>query len=163
MGSDLWSPCRGPPGIGKTRLVRESVSAATSRGFEVISTYCESHTREISFHVISRLLRAVFGIGGLTTEAARMRVRAAAPNTDAEDLLLLDELLGIRDTDMPLPEISPDARRAGGSSSSSTLFRWVGRTPPVYVIEGRTLDRRRQRIDAHRFRRPPSSICGQRC
>ena len=124
----------GPPGIGKTRLVRESVSAATSRGFEVISTYCESHTREISFHVISRLLRAVFGIGGLTTEAARMRVRAAAPHTDAEDLLLLDELLGIRDTDMPLPEISPDARRRRLIELINTVS--LGRSnPAVYVIE----------------------------
>jgi adenylate cyclase len=124
----------GPPGIGKTRLVRESVSAATSRGFEVFSTYCESHTREISFHVISRLLRAVFGIGGLTPEAARMRVRAAAPHTDAEDLLLLDELLGIRDTDMPLPDISPDARRRRLIELINTVS--LGRSnPAVYVIE----------------------------
>jgi len=124
----------GPPGIGKTRLVRESVSAATSRGFEVFSTYCESHTREISFHVISRLLRAVFGIGGLTPEAARLRVRAAAPHADAEDLLLLDELLGIRDTDMPLSDISPDARRRRLIELIKTVSR--GRpNPVVYVIE----------------------------
>jgi len=124
----------GPPGIGKTRLVRESVSAATSRGFEVFSTYCESHTREISFHVISRLLRAVFGVGGLTPEAARVRVRAAAPGTDAEDLLLLDELLGIRDTDMPLPDISPDARRRRLIQLINTVSL-ARPNPAVYVIE----------------------------
>lgn len=124
----------GPPGIGKTRLVREAVSAATSRGFEVFSTYCESHTREISFHVISRLLRAVFGIGGLTPEAARIQVRAGAPHTDAEDLLLLDELLGIRDTDIPLPDISPDARRRRLIELIKTVS--VARpNPAVYVIE----------------------------
>lgn len=124
----------GPPGIGKTRLVRESVSAATSRGFEVFSTYCESHTREISFHVISRLLCAVFGIGGLTPEAARVRVRAAAPHADAEDLLLLDEQLGIRDTDMPLSDISPDAGRRRLIELIKTVS--LGRpNPVVYVIE----------------------------
>lgn len=124
----------GPPGIGKTRLVRESVSAATSRGFEVFSTYCESHTREISFHVISRLLRAVFGVGGLTPEAARVRVRAAAPHTDAEDLLLLDELLGIRDIDMPVPDISPDARRRRLIQLINTVSL-ARPNPAVYVIE----------------------------
>ncbi|OBH58455.1 hypothetical protein A5686_24230 [Mycobacterium sp. E2479] len=124
----------GPPGIGKTRLVREAVSAATSRGFEVFSTYCESHTREISFHVISRLLRAVFGLGGLTPQAARMRVRAAVPHTDAEDLLLLDELLGIRDTDMLAPDISPDARRRRLIELINAVS--LGRAKPaVYVIE----------------------------
>ncbi|OBI75598.1 hypothetical protein A9X01_04645 [Mycobacterium asiaticum] len=124
----------GPPGVGKTRLVRESVSAAETRGFEVFSTYCESHTREISFHVISRLLRAIFGIGGLTSEAARMRVGAAAPQVDAEDLLLLDELLGIRDTDIPLPDISPDARRRRLIELIKAVLR--GRpSPAVYVVE----------------------------
>ena len=134
MGSDHVVTVSGPPGVGKTRLVRESVTAATSRGFEVFSTYCESHTREISFHVISRLLRAVFGIGGLTPEAARTQVREAAPHTDAEDLLLLDELLGIRDTDMPLPDISPDARRRRLIELIKAVS--LGRpNPAVYVIE----------------------------
>ena len=66
----------GLPGIGKTRLIRESMAAATSRSCQVFSTYCESHTREISFHVISRLLRTMFGIGGLSMEEARSRVRS---------------------------------------------------------------------------------------
>ncbi|OBH62808.1 hypothetical protein A5685_22790 [Mycobacterium colombiense] len=124
----------GPPGIGKTRLVREAVSVATRLGFEVFSTYCESHTREISFRAISRLLRAVFGIRGLAPGAARMRVRAAAPHAGAEDLLLLDELLGIRDTDMPVPDISPDARRRRLIELISTVS--LGRpNPAVYVVE----------------------------
>ena len=88
----------GAPGIGKTRLVRESVATAQGRGFEAFFTYCESHTREVSFHVISRLLRAVFGIGGLTPEEARSRVRRDIPDAGAEDLLLLDDMLGIRDS-----------------------------------------------------------------
>ncbi|WP_179468823.1 adenylate/guanylate cyclase domain-containing protein [Mycolicibacterium vinylchloridicum] len=133
-GSGSVVTVSGPPGIGKTRLVRESVAAATGRGFEIFSTYCESHTREISFQVVSRLLRAMFGIGSLPTGAARMRVRAAAPRADAEDLLLLDELLGIRDTEMALPDIGPDAwrRRLIELINTVSLAR---SNPAVYVIE----------------------------
>ena len=40
----------GPAGIGKSRLVRETVALAKSRGVEVFSAFCESHTREIPFH-----------------------------------------------------------------------------------------------------------------
>jgi adenylate cyclase len=124
----------GPPGIGKTRLVRESVSAATSDGCQVFTTYCESHTREISFHVISRLLRTVFGIGGLTPEEARPRVRSGIDQASDEDLLLLDELLGIRDADVPLSDISPDARRRRLIELINSVS--LARTAPaVYVIE----------------------------
>ena len=42
----------GPPGIGKSRLIRESAAIAAARGVEVFSTYCESHTRDIPFHAI---------------------------------------------------------------------------------------------------------------
>ena len=42
----------GPPGIGKSRLVRETVATAAARGVEVFSTYCESHASDIPFHVV---------------------------------------------------------------------------------------------------------------
>jgi adenylate cyclase len=124
----------GPPGIGKTRLTHESGLTATRCGFEVFSTYCESHTREISFHVIGRLLRAVFGIGGLTAEAARAQVRTDVTHGSSDDLLLLDELLGIRDAYPPLPEISPDARRRRLIELITTMSE-TRSTPAVYVIE----------------------------
>ena len=55
----------GPPGIGKSRLVREVAAMATARGVEVFSAFCESHASDISFHVVARLLRAamVWGSG----------------------------------------------------------------------------------------------------
>ncbi len=124
----------GRPGVGKTRLARESLATARGRGFEVFVTYCESHTREIAFHVISRLLRAVFDIGGLAAEQAQTRVRSEMPHASAEDLLLLDDLLGVRDSETPLPDISPDARHRRLVDLINTVAL-ARRRPAVYVIE----------------------------
>ena len=52
----------GPPGIGKSRLVREAAAIAAGRGVPVFATYCESHARDIPFHVVARLLRDALGI-----------------------------------------------------------------------------------------------------
>ena len=51
----------GPPGIGKSRLVCEATALARRRGAEVFSTFCESHSADIAFHVVARLLRDVAG------------------------------------------------------------------------------------------------------
>jgi class 3 adenylate cyclase len=37
----------GPPGIGKSRLVRELSAMASARGVEVFTTFCESHTSQV--------------------------------------------------------------------------------------------------------------------
>ena len=48
----------GPPGIGKSRLVREVAAMAADRGVEVFTAFCESHTSQVPFHAVARLLRA---------------------------------------------------------------------------------------------------------
>ena len=63
----------GPPGIGKSRIVRESAALAGSRGVQVFTTYCESHTSDIPFHAVTGLLRA-----GLGVERPRRRGRPGA-------------------------------------------------------------------------------------
>ena len=93
----------GSPGIGKSRLVREVAAIAGRRGVEVFTTFCESHTSQIPFQVVARLLRAATGIEGLDPHAARARIRAQAPDAEPEDLLLFDDLLGIADPDVVLP------------------------------------------------------------
>jgi class 3 adenylate cyclase len=101
----------GPPGIGKSRLVREVSAMAGSRGVQVFTAFCESHTSQVPFHAVARLLRGAFGVEGLDAQTARDQVRDRVPDADPEDLVLFDDLLGIADPDTPLPAIDPDARR----------------------------------------------------
>jgi len=103
----------GPPGIGKSRLVRELSAMASARGVEVFTTFCESHTSQVPFHTVARLSRAAFGVEGLDGQTARDRVRDRVPDADPEDVQLLDDLLGIADPNTALPPIDPDARRRG--------------------------------------------------
>ena len=114
----------GPPGIGKSRVAREAAAAAAGRGVEVYWTFCESHARDISFGVVARLLRAGSGVIDLDGEAARTRAREQVPDATPGDLLLLDDLLGIADPDVPLPAIDPDARRRRLTALVNTRQRW---------------------------------------
>jgi class 3 adenylate cyclase len=124
----------GSPGIGKSRLVREVAAIADGRGVEVFSAFCESHTSQVAFHVAAQLLRAATGVEGLDGQTARDRVRNAVPGADREDLLLLDDLLGIADPNAALPAIDPDARRRRLTAllNAASLAR---ETPAVYVVE----------------------------
>ncbi len=124
----------GPPGIGKSRLVREAAAVAGARGVEVIATHCDSHAADIPFHAVSRLLRTAMHIDDLDAETARARIRDQFADADPDDLLLLDDLLGIRDSAMALPDIASDARRRRLTAlvNSASLAR---REPALYVIE----------------------------
>ena len=124
----------GPPGIGKSRVAREAAALAAGRGVEVFWAFCESHARDIPFHAVTRLLRAGSGVADLDGEAARARVRAQFADADPQDLLLLDDLLGIADPDVPLPQIDPDARRRRLTALINTAS--LARTEPaLFIIE----------------------------
>ena len=92
--------------------VRGHSPMAAERGFEVFTALCESHTSELPFYVVTRLLRGHLRVGrpGRLTRCGRA-FDQRLPDADPEDLLLLDDLLGIRDGETPLPVIDPDARR----------------------------------------------------
>ena len=124
----------GPPGIGKSRLVREVSAMAGSRGVPVFTAFCESHTSQVPFHAVARLLRAAFGVQGLDGQIARDQVRDRVPGADPEDMVLFDDLLGIADPEVALPKIDPDARRRRLTAlvNAASLAR---ETPRVYVIE----------------------------
>jgi class 3 adenylate cyclase len=124
----------GPPGIGKSRAAREAAGLAAGRGAEVFWAFCESHARDIPFHAVRRLLRAVNGIEDLDGPTARARVRDQFPDADAQDLLLLDDLLGIADPEVALPAIDPDARRRRLTALLNTAS--LARTDPaLFIIE----------------------------
>jgi adenylate cyclase len=124
----------GPSGIGKSRLIRETAGIANSRGVPVFITHCESHASEVPFHALARLLRAGMGIAELDAAEARTLVHEQFSDAGGDDLLLLDDLLGIRDTSVSLPDIAPEARRRRLTTliNSRALAR---REPAIYVVE----------------------------
>ena len=124
----------GSPGIGKSRLVREVTAMAAARGVDVFTVFCESHASDIPFYVVARLLRAATGVRGLDNAAARAGVRAQFPDADPEDVLLLEDLLGVADPEVALAKIDPDARRRRLTAlvNAASLAR---KAPAVYVVE----------------------------
>ncbi|MFY9918281.1 MAG: AAA family ATPase [Mycobacterium sp.] len=125
----------GPPGIGKSRAAREAATLAAARDVQVFWGFCESHARDVPFHAVTGLLRAACGVDDLDGEAARAQLRTAVPrDADQDDLLLLDDLLGIADPDVSLPQIDPDARRRRLTALINTTS--LARTEPaLFIIE----------------------------
>ena len=126
----------GPPGIGKSRVAREAAALAARRGVKVFWVFCESHARDVPFHAVTRLLRAGRGIADVDDGVtARARLRYGLPAAaDPQDLLLLDDLLGIADPDVPLPQIDADARRRRLTALINTAA--LSRTQPaLFIVE----------------------------
>jgi adenylate cyclase len=124
----------GAPGIGKSRITREITSRAANLGFDVFTTYCESHTTDVPFHAAAGLLRAATGSTDMDPESARSLVRARYADSGEEDLLLLEDLLGIADPATELPQIDPDARRRRIAAMINTAVL-ARNSPTVYVME----------------------------
>jgi hypothetical protein len=124
----------GSPGIGKSRLVREVAALAGGSGVDVFTVFCESHTSQVPFYAVARLLRAALGVEGLDAQTARERVRARVPDADPEDVLLFHDLLGIADPEVALPKIDPDARgrRLTALVNAASLARTE---PAVFIVE----------------------------
>ena len=113
----------GPAGIGKSRVAREIAALAASRGAEVRWAFCESHARDVPFHLIAQLLRVV-----------RDQLHAQSPDADPQDLLLLDDLLGLVEPGVAIPQIDPDARRRRLTALINTAS--LARSDPaVYIVE----------------------------
>ncbi len=124
----------GAPGIGKSRVAREAAVVAAGRGVEVVWVFCESHTQDVPFYAATRFLRAGSGIADLDAATARARLRAVMPEADPQDLLLLDDILGVGDPGSPGPRIDPDARRRRLTALVNTAS--LARTQPaLYIIE----------------------------
>ena len=140
----------GPPGIGKSRAAREAAALAASRGVEVFWAFCESHAGDIPFHVVAQMLRAGIGVADLDGDAARMRVRARVPDADPQDLLLLDDLLGIADPERAAAPDRPGCAAAPVDRDDQRRVAGAHRTGAVRH-RGCALDRWGQRVDAGRL------------
>ena len=105
-----------------------------ARVVEMFTAFCESHTSQVPFHAVARLLRATTGVEGLDGQTARDRVRDRIPDADPEDLVLFDDLLGIARPECGLPAIDPDARRRRLTALVNATSL-ASQTPAVYVIE----------------------------
>ncbi|MBE1548982.1 adenylate cyclase [Mycobacterium sp. OAS707] len=123
----------GPPGIGKSRFVGESTALARS-GADVHVAYCEAHAEDIAFHAVANLLRTACGLIDLPDVVARQEIRSQFRGADEDDLLLLDDLLGVADRESAMPDIDPDARRRRLTALLTNALQSRPR-PTIYVIE----------------------------
>ena len=104
----------GPPGLGKSRLLREFTAIAASRGADIVVARCEAHTSTLAFRALSRLLRAMFKVEGLDAGEAREHATEQCRGLlgpHSADAQILFEAMGIADATAPHLQVSADARR----------------------------------------------------
>ncbi|MCV7069185.1 AAA family ATPase [Mycolicibacterium rufum] len=123
----------GAPGVGKSRLVEEFCRRAGAAGAAVVLTGCDAHSMPVAFRALSRTLRAMFGIDGLSAHEARERITARLPmrSTDAQ---ILFDAMGLTDASWPALHVGADGRR---HRLAETMRRFVRRhrEPVVVVVE----------------------------
>ena len=108
----------GAPGLGKSRLIGEFTAIAARRGAEVVVARCESHTSRLPFRALSRFLRALFKVDGLTDAEAREHIVTqyngllAPASADAH---VLFDAMAIADGNAPALQVSVDAGAADWS------------------------------------------------
>ena len=125
----------GPPGIGKSRLVREVSAMAVAGGVDVFTAFCESHTSQVPFHAVARLLRAATGVDGLDGQSRpRPSARPSLLTPTLRTCCCLMTCWASPIPNTPLPAIDPDARRRRLTAlvNAASLAR---ETPAVYIVE----------------------------
>ena len=104
----------GAPGLGKSRLVSEFTAIAASQDADVVVARCEAHTTALAFRALSRLLRAMFKVEGLSDAEARTHTAAQFQGLltpRAADAQILFEAMSIAETTAPQLQVSVDGRR----------------------------------------------------
>ena len=106
---------------------------------DVFATFCESHTTQVPFHVVARLMRSATSVEGVDATAARAQIEAGFSDADPEDVALYEDLLGIGD-----PATRATSHRSGRTPSTADRvgeFRDAGRSDPSGLCHrGHSLD-----------------------
>ena len=127
----------GEPGLGKSRLLREFAAHTSARDAQIVTTRCEAHTAHVPLRVLSRMMRAVFGVRLLDAAAARQHIISqlgdlAEPGSD--EIAVLFDVMAIGDAAMPMPTKNTAARRHMLIELiSSAMKAWRART--VFIVE----------------------------
>jgi adenylate cyclase len=104
----------GAAGLGKSRLIGEFSAMAAHQRAHVVLARCEAHTTTVAFRALSRLLRAMFNVDGLSDVHGRARALGQCGGTltsGSPDAQILFEVMGIADPDAAPLQVSVDGRR----------------------------------------------------
>jgi adenylate cyclase len=104
----------GDPGLGKSRLVAEFAAIAMREGADIVIARCEAHTTTLAFRALSRILRAMFGVEGLSDADAREFTVAQYKGlltAQSPDAQILFEAMGIAESGAEPLQVSIDGRR----------------------------------------------------
>ena len=125
----------GPPGIGKSRLARETAALAAGRGAAVVTAHCESHTSDVPFRAISRLFRASMGIDDLDVRCGqRRRSVLGSPMPTMKTYFCSRTCWASPTQNSALSDVAADARRRRLTALINAAA--LAQTEPaVYVIE----------------------------
>ena len=137
----------GDPGLGKSRLVSEFSAFADREGADVVVARCEAHTTTLAFRALSRMLRAMFGVEGLSDADARECTTAQYKGlltAHSPDAQILFEAMGVAESGADPLQVSIDGRRRrlvrdDGPGCARALYSDGLRA------RGRALDRRTER------------------
>ena len=126
------------PGVGKSRLCHEFVSAARGGGVEVFEAQAQAHGREIPFMPVLQLLRTYFGIADADGERiVREKIAGRSLLLDpefAERLPILFDFLGVPDPARPAPRLSAEARQRALREIVCRLVSAPNRHEPVVLL-----------------------------
>lgn len=133
----------GEPGLGKTRLLGELRPRATNQGVLWAEGRCVSYGRSLPYHLVSRLVRSLIGVGPTaddaeTRDALQTRIGELLGADAPTPILYLEHLLGLELT-------SEDSERV---TSIDPLF-----------LQGRYMQSLRQVIRATTARAPLALVC----
>ncbi len=80
----------GVPGLGKSRLVRETAARLAQRGWSVVSGRCLPYGEGITYWSVQEMVRSLAGIDPeMSPDEARARLTAVAPDAEVADRLAL--------------------------------------------------------------------------